>query len=75
MTWKVFLYGIQWDDGKGEYDVSDLPENLCVEISDNVDDGRYADSKEEAIVLALDEATDEYDTLIEGTEQINVKRT
>lgn len=68
MAWQVFLYGIQWDDGKGEYDVSELPENLRVTIDDH-----DADDKTVATELALAEATDEFDSLIAGTEQIVVK--
>ena len=68
-AWHVYLYGIQWDDGKGEYDVGELPENLRVTI--HTDD---ADSKDEAIELALEEAADSFDHLIAGTEQITVTR-
>ena len=67
--WHVYLYGIQWDDGKGEYDVSELPENLRVSISD--DD---AEEETDAIELALTEASDEFGSLVAGTEQISVKR-
>lgn len=68
-AWHVYLYGIQWDDGKGEYDVSELPENLRVTI--HTDD---ASTKDEAIELALEEATDSFDHLVAGTEQISVTR-
>ena len=68
MAWKVYLYGIQWDDGKGEYDVSELPENLRVTIAD--DD---AEDEKQAIELAMTEATDEFGSLIASTEQITVK--
>lgn len=71
MPFQVYLYGIQWDDGKGEYDVSDLPENLCVTIRDH--DGLYEVTHDEAIAQALQDATDEYGSLIEGTKQIVVK--
>jgi hypothetical protein len=64
--WQVFLYGIVWDDGKGEYDVSENPENLRVTVE--------ADSREEAIENALGEASDEFDALIDGTEQIVAKQ-
>lgn len=67
MAWQVYLYGIQWDDGKGEYDVSELPENLRVSV--HRDD---AETKEEAIEIALEAATDEFGMLVAGTEQINV---
>jgi hypothetical protein len=66
MQWHIYLYGIEWDDGKGEYDVSDHPENLRVHVD--------ADSKEDAIERALEEATDEWDTLIASTEQIRATR-
>lgn len=61
--WQVYLYGIQWAD-----DDSELPENLCVKIPD-----RDAESKEEAIELALAEAAAEFDSAVAGTEQIVVK--
>lgn len=65
--WKVKLYGIVWDDGKGEYDVSELPPNLEVKVE--------ADGKREAIDYAMREASDEFGSLIEGTEQIEAHRT
>lgn len=64
--WKVKLFGIEWDDGKGEYDVSELPPNLEVAVE--------ADNKKEAIEYALTEASDEFGSLIQGTEQIEAKR-
>lgn len=63
--WHVFLYGIDWDDGKGEYDTSSLPVNLRVTVAA---DGE--DTEEEVLTTALDEATDAYGFLIEGTDQI-----
>lgn len=71
MAWQVFLYGIQWDEGHPDdgNDTSELPDNLRVTISD--DD---AEEESDAIELALTEATDEFGFLIEGTEQIVVKR-
>jgi hypothetical protein len=66
--WKIKLYGIEWDDGKGEYDVSELPPNLEVTIED--DDVTTRDA---AIERALEDASDEYGSLIEGTEQIIAK--
>lgn len=62
--YQVYLYGIMWDSGKGEYDTSELPDNLRVTVN--------ADDREEAIEQALVEASDEFDFLIEGTEQIEV---
>ena len=61
-TWNVFLYGIVWDDCGGEYDVSENPENLRVTVQ--------AQDKQEAIEIALGEAADEFDALVDGTEQI-----
>lgn len=69
MAWQVYLYGIQWDDGKGDYDVRELPDNLRVSVHD--DD---ADTKREAIELALEVASDEFGFLVAGTEQIEVNR-
>jgi len=67
MQWLVYLYGIIWDDGNGTYDVSDHPENLRVTVKD-------ADTKADAIEIALEEASDAWGALIEGTEQIQVTR-
>lgn len=64
--WKVKLYGIEWDDGKGEYDVSELPPNLEVKVE--------ADTKTQAIDYAMREATEEFGSLIAGTEQIEATR-
>lgn len=64
-TWVVYVYGIQWDDGKGEYDVSRLPKNLKCEISL---DEEY--DQTEAMSRAMDEITDTYGMLIEGCDQI-----
>lgn len=67
MKWQIYLYGIVWDDGKGEYDVSELPENLRVTVD-------LEESKEDAIERALEVASDEFGSLIEGTEQILATR-
>ena len=66
--WNVKLYGIEWDDGKGEYDVSELPPNLEIKVED--DD---VQTRNEAIERALEIASDEFDSLINGTEQIIAK--
>lgn len=66
MAWKVYLYGIWWDGG----DMRELPPNLCVTI--HQDD---ADTKEEAIEIALEEASEEFGHDIVETEQIDVKQT
>lgn len=69
MKWQIYLYGIVWDDGKGEYDVSDLPPNLRVEVPEHI-----AADRNSAIEEALTIASDEYEFLIAGTEQIQVTR-
>lgn len=68
MQWQVTLYKIKWDDGDGEYDVSELPTNLEVIVEDI-----EAGTKVEAIERALEIASDMFDTLIASTEQINAK--
>lgn len=65
MKWGIKLWGITWDDGKGEYDVEDLPRNLEIEVEAE----SYAEAKE----LALSEASDYYGFLIEGTHSIEVE--
>lgn len=64
MKYRVRLWGIQWDDGKGEYDVSRLPSNLEIELR--------ADNEADAIESALDEATDRYSMLIADTDKIEI---
>lgn len=66
MMWKVTLYGIKWDDGKGEYDVSELPKHLQVIVR--------ADNEEEAMHFALEDASDTFGSLIYGTKQIEAVR-
>ncbi len=56
MQWKVELRAIEWDDGKGEYDVSDLPSELEYFVQ--------ADDEDEAIVNAMCDASDEHGSLI-----------
>jgi hypothetical protein len=67
VQWIVKLYGIDWDSGDyDEYDVSDLPKNLQVEV--------HAYDEAGAIENALREAGEyTYSTLIRGTEQIVAK--
>lgn len=64
--WHVYLYGILWDDGKGEYDTSELPENLRVTVN--------AEDRSDAIEFAMSEASNEFGSLIEGTEQIETTK-
>lgn len=59
--WKVLLSGIEWDEGDGEYDASDLPLNVEVET--------HADTKAAAIESAMEEATDTFGFLINGVQR------
>lgn len=65
MEWVVKIYGIEWDDGS-EYMVEDLPKNLQVSVE--------ADSKQAAIEYALDDASQDFGSLIVSTEQIEATR-
>jgi hypothetical protein len=59
--WKVTIHKIVWDDGKGEYDVSELPKGLIVVVNDAFDSA-------DAIEQALETASDSYGSLIESSE-------
>lgn len=59
-VWRVTLEKIVWDDGKGDYDVSDLPKQVTMEI--------VADDAQEAIDLGLERMTDAVGFLIESSE-------
>ena len=61
--WHVYLYGIMWRTADAN---PELPENLRVTVD--------ADSRADAIGSALEQASDEFDALIEGTEQIEATR-
>lgn len=63
MTWTVYLWGIEWDSGKGEYDVSDLPRNLCLE-------GVIADTQSEAVEHGMNAASDQCGSLIDGVREV-----
>lgn len=67
--WQIYLYGIEWDDGKGEYDVSSLPENLCIVV-----DHEDYTNRSDAIDRALEEATDNFGSFIQSTQQIVANR-
>jgi hypothetical protein len=56
--YRVKLIGIDWDDGKGEYDVSEAPAD--VEISVNALD------PDDALEIAMDEVSETYGSLING---------
>jgi hypothetical protein len=62
--WKVRLRGISWDDGKGEYDVSDLPKALTLTV--------IADDEAEAVSQAMNDASETTGSLIEGVESAEV---
>lgn len=67
MRWNVKLWGITWDGGKGEYDVSDLPANL--EILNIA-----ADDEGAAIEYAMSDASASYGSLIEGVGTAEIVR-
>ncbi len=60
MRYRVKLTGIVWDDGKGEYDVSEAPDGMTIEIE--------APDASIALEWALDEASEDVGSLIEGVE-------
>lgn len=64
--YRVKLSMITWDDGKGEYDVSDLPRTIESFIE--------ASNKDEAIEQAMLEATEDEGSLIEGVHEIEIER-
>lgn len=66
----VELRGIRWDDGKGEYDVRDLPTDVNVEIPRNV--ARECKSARDMIDYALEILTDRYSMLIDDVESARV---
>lgn len=67
MRWRVKLTGITWDDGKGEYDVSDLPKEWSTIV--------IADHETDAIEYALTDATDSCGSLVESFQSAKVQRT
>jgi hypothetical protein len=64
MRWKIKLWGITWDDDKGENDVSELPQNLEVLVT--------AEEEAEAIQHAMSDASDDYGSLISGVQRAEV---
>ena len=65
MRWNVLIKGIVWDDGKGEYDVSDLPKSWRAVVA--------ADHTEAAIEYALTDASDSCGSLIESYLLVDVQ--
>jgi len=63
MIWRVTLSAIQWDDGKGEYDVRSLPKTLRYIV-------HSAPTRDAAIEYAMSDASDEYGSLIEGCQSV-----
>lgn len=55
--WTVTFSGIQWDDGKGEYDVSWLPKTVIISV--------LAYDQKEALDIAMHETSDLYGSLID----------
>jgi hypothetical protein len=66
MRWQVKLSGLTWDDGKGEYDVSDLPKEWTTIV--------LADDEADAVDYALIDASDCCGSLIEGYKEAKVHR-
>jgi len=66
MRWRVKITGIVWDDGKGEYDVSDLPSEWSSVV--------IADDEKTALEYALTDASDSCGSLIQGFETTTIKR-
>lgn len=58
MRYRVKLTGIVWDDGKGEYDVSEAPTEMTIEVE--------AEDLESALQFAMQEADEHVGCLIEG---------
>lgn len=58
VQWVVRLRSIEWDDGDGLYDVSQLPRSLDLFVEAPVRDA--------AIEYAMDDASDTYGSLIQG---------
>lgn len=58
MKYLVRLFDIEWDDGKGEYDVSEAPNALLYEVE--------APDRAAALEYAMQEADEEVGCLISG---------
>jgi hypothetical protein len=64
MQWRVEIGGIEWDDGKGEYDVSDQPTTLTVIV--------VAEDEEDAIEYAMQMMDEQSGFLIADYEYADV---
>lgn len=64
MRYQVRMKNIEWDDGKGQYDVSDLPRAYTLEIE--------AANKRQAIEWAMNEADQTFGSCIAGCEAVAV---
>ncbi len=60
--WIVTLTSIEWDDGKGAYDVSGLPSLLVLSVA--------AETRADAVEEAMSLASDEFGSLINGCSTI-----
>jgi DnaJ-class molecular chaperone len=63
--YRVKLCGIQWDDGKGEYDVSEAPSDLIVEVN--------ALDPDDALAEAMDAASEDIGSLIDGVSSSEIE--
>ena len=59
--YRVKLKGIHWDDGKGEYDVSEAPTEITVDVN-------WAWNAEDALQQAMEAASEDVGSLIEGVD-------
>lgn len=66
MRWQVTIRGIEWDDGKGEYDVSDLPDEWTATV--------IAENSQEAIQYALTDADESNGSLILGYDTVEIQQ-
>jgi hypothetical protein len=62
MRYSVQLRNIEWDDGKGEYDVSKLPKSRRTIVD--------APDEDAALEHAMNEISDTYGSLIQSTDAI-----
>jgi len=63
--YRVKMLGINWDDGKGEYDVSEAPRDLEITLN--------ADNPADALEQALEAASDDYGSLIDDLDSYDVE--
>jgi hypothetical protein len=65
MRYCVTLFGIEWDDGKGEYDVSEAPVDMTLMVNDAWD-------PDDALEQAMEAASEDVGSLISGIESSKI---